>query len=142
VLDDVERRRLLVQPARKNAFPVLVGLLHVELDERAGQLLFLPRSSGLAGPQAHDHVFPAYRLPGVKRDVLDDAVALVEYAEHRDALRHRRYAALSRRGRRHLAHRCNRRVLLLRAFSARGQGKCDQQRCGGLRHAYSGIQGS
>jgi hypothetical protein len=78
----------------------------------------------------------------VKRDVLDDAVALVEDAEHRDALRHRRDAALSRCGRRHLARRRNRRILLLRALSARGERKCDQQRCGGLRHAYSGIQGS
>jgi hypothetical protein len=78
----------------------------------------------------------------VKRDVLDDAVALVEDAEHRDALRHRRHAALSRRCWRHLTRWRNRRVLLLRAFSARGERKCDQQRCGGPRHAYSGIQGS
>jgi len=31
----------------------------------------------------------------MKRDILHDAVALVEDAEHRDALRHRRHSGLA-----------------------------------------------
>ena len=42
VLDDVERRRFLVEPAREHPAPAFVRPLHVELDERAGQLLILP----------------------------------------------------------------------------------------------------
>ena len=87
VLDHVERRQFLVNPARKDAVPALVGLLDVELDERAGQLLFLPRRGRLARAKAHDRVLPPHRLAGLERDVLDDAVALVEDPEHGDALR-------------------------------------------------------
>jgi hypothetical protein len=36
-------------------------------------------------------------LAGVKRHVLGDSIALVEDAEHRDALRHRRHSSLVRR---------------------------------------------
>jgi len=76
-----------------------VGLLHIDLDERAGQLLLLPRSRRFAGPKPHDNVLPSDRLPRMKRDVLDDTVALVEDAEHGGALRHRCHAALPvRRG--------------------------------------------
>jgi hypothetical protein len=89
VFDDVERRRFLVQPAGKDPLPLPVRPLGVDLDERAGQLLFLPWSRGLTGAETDDHVLPARRLPRVKRHILDDAVALVEDAEHRDALRHR-----------------------------------------------------
>ena len=52
VLDDVERRRFLVEPAGEDPLPVPVGPLHIELDEGAGQLLRLPRRGRLAGAQA------------------------------------------------------------------------------------------
>jgi hypothetical protein len=121
---------------------VPVGLLHVELHERAGELLLLPRRGGLASPQANDHVLPAHRLARVKRDILDDAVALVEDAEHRDPLRHRRHASLAV-GRRSGGPRpTRRRVLLLLAFAARGERERCEQGCGDWLHAYSGIQGS
>jgi hypothetical protein len=98
VLNDVERRRFLVQPARESALPALVRLLHVELDECAGQFFVFPRRRCLARAQPHDHVFPAHGLAWVKRDILDDAVALVENAKHRDALCHRRHSTLAMRG--------------------------------------------
>jgi hypothetical protein len=94
MLDNVERRRLPVDPARKDPPPVRVRLLHVHLDEGAGQLLTLPRRSGLAGPKAHDDVVPAGRLAGLQPDVADDAVALVEEPEDRDAIRHRGHARM------------------------------------------------
>jgi hypothetical protein len=94
MLDHVERRRFLVQPPREDAVPFAVRLLHVDLHERARQFLFFPRRGGLARTQAHQQVLPADRLAGMKRDVLGDAVALVEDAEDRDALRHGRDAGL------------------------------------------------
>jgi hypothetical protein len=141
VLDDVERRRFLVEPAREDAAPALVGALHVDLDEGAGQFLFLPRRGRLARLEAHDHVFPARRLAGTERDVLDDAVALVEDAEHGDALRHRRHALLAGAAR-PAVPRGGRRFILFGAAVARRKRERDQQRCGNRAHFYSGIQGS
>jgi hypothetical protein len=141
VLDDVERRRFLVQPAGEGAAPAPVRLLHVELDERPGQLLFLPRRGRLARPEPDDDVLPADRLPGVKRDRLDDAVALVEDAEHRHPLGHRGHPALAGRGRGDRLRR-RQRILLLGALAARRQRERDQHGCGRKAHAYSGIQGS
>jgi hypothetical protein len=142
VLDDVQRWRLLVDPARKNAAPTIVGPLHVELDEGAGQLLFFPRGSLLAGAQADDCVLPSHRLARPKGHVLDDSVALVENAEHGDALRHGGYSALPRRRRARLGTRGSRHVLLLLAAPACGERQRNQQRCGQSLHGYSGIHGS
>jgi hypothetical protein len=142
MLDYVERRGFLVEPTREGALPALVGLLHVELDERAGQLLVFPRRRRLASTKAHDHVLPSHRLTGVKRNILDDPVALVEDSEHRDPLRHRRHAALAVRGRGRLPRRGQRRVLLLRALAARGERERGKQRSSEDAHVYSGIQGS
>ena len=91
VLDDVERRRLLVEPAREDPLPAPLRIAHVELDEGAGQLLHLPGRGGLAGAQAdrsRRRSAPPGRASG--RSVAGYAVALVEEAEHRDPLRHRR----------------------------------------------------
>jgi len=90
VLDDVERRRLLVEPAGESPAPFLVAALDVELDECAGQLLLLPRRGALARAQPDDHVADADRLAGLELQVARGAVALVEQADHRLALRHRR----------------------------------------------------
>jgi hypothetical protein len=88
VLDDVERRRLLVEPARKDPLPAPLGIAHVELDEGAGQRLHLPRRASLAGAQANDRIADAHRLARPERDRTGDAIALVEKAEHRHPLRH------------------------------------------------------
>jgi hypothetical protein len=56
VLDDVERRRLLVEPAREAAAEVAVSVADEDLDEGAGQLLSLPRRGRLAGAQPDDDV--------------------------------------------------------------------------------------
>jgi len=92
VLDGVERRRFLVEPARKDPAELPVRAAHVELHEGAGQLLDLPRRGRLAGAQPHDHVADAHRLAGPQGQVAPEAVALVEQADHRDPLRHRRRA--------------------------------------------------
>jgi len=92
VLDDVEARRFLVEPARKDALELALGIAHVELDEGAGQPLHLPRRRRLAGTQAHDHVADPHRLPRLQPELARQAVTLVEQTEHGDALRHRRRA--------------------------------------------------
>jgi hypothetical protein len=89
MLDHVERRAFLVQPARKDPLPTPPRLLDVELDEGAGQLLILPRGTHVARAQAHHGIAKADRLAGLERDVAHDPVALVEQPEHRDPVRHR-----------------------------------------------------
>jgi hypothetical protein len=88
VLDDVERRPLLVEPAGKDTLPLLVRLLHVHLDEGAGIVGRLPRRGLLAGAQAHDHVADANRLTRLQLQVAAGAVSLVEEAQHRHPIGH------------------------------------------------------
>jgi len=141
VLDHVERRRFLVEPAREDAVPGAIGLLDVDLDERAGELLQLPRRSRFAGAQAHDHVLPPHRLAGVKRNRLDDAVALVEDAERRNPLTHRGDAGLIDARRRGGVHDHRLGIVLLAIAGAGGEReRQDGQGNAGL-HAYSGFQG-
>ena len=92
MLDDIERRGFLVQPPRKNALPVAAGLFDVELDESAGEAFVFPWGGRVACAQADHGVAQADRLPGLQGQVADDAVALVEQADHRDALGHRGHA--------------------------------------------------
>ncbi len=94
MLDDIERRRFLVQPAREHPLPAAVGALDIELDERPGQGLALPRRGRFARAQADDRVADPDRLTGPQREVADDAVALVQQAEDRDPLGHRRHPGL------------------------------------------------
>jgi hypothetical protein len=93
VLDDVEPRRFLVEPARKDP-PEGLGarIADVDLDEGAGQLLHLPWRGRLAGAQPHDDVAGANRLARAQREFAHLAVALVEQPQHRDPLGHRRGA--------------------------------------------------
>jgi hypothetical protein len=78
----------------------------------------------------------------MKRDVFDDSVALVEYAEHRNPLRHRGDAGLARPRRRgDVANGPSLRVLLLAAVAACKRQR-NEKRKGCSAHAYSGIQGS
>jgi hypothetical protein len=142
MLDDVERRRFLVEPAREYPGPIAVRPLDVDLDEGAGQLLLLPRGAGLAGAKPHDHVLPARRLARMQRDVLDDAVALVEDSENRDALPHWSDARLVHARRGGVGGGRRRGRVLLAAPPARREREQEQNRCGDPFHAYSGIHGS
>jgi hypothetical protein len=139
MLDDVERRRFLVEPAREHASPDLVGLLDIELDESAGKRRALPRRGRLARTQADNHVADAQRLAGLHRQVADDAVALVEQADHRDPLGHRGLADM-------LQHRAlagiDHRAALVgrgRAVAAREQHRGSGDRQAGAAHGYCGV---
>jgi hypothetical protein len=91
VLDSVEPRGFLVEPAREDPPEGLrARIADVDLDEGAGQLLHLPGGGRLAGAQPDDDVAGADRLARMQREFAHLAVALVEQAQHRDALRHRR----------------------------------------------------
>ena len=92
MFDDVERRRFLVEPARKDAFDLVLRIADVDLNERAGELLCLPRRRGFTRAQTDDDVADAKRLAGLHGQFARQAVALVEQADHRDALGHRRRA--------------------------------------------------
>jgi hypothetical protein len=114
--------------------------LHVDLHEGAGQLLRFPRSAGFAGTQANDDVLHPDCLPRLQRQVPDNAVALVEQANHRDPLRHRRHARLFGGGARNLdgdGIAFGRLVIALAAPGKRGHR--DQARRK-LLHCYSGVQ--
>ena len=89
MLNQVERRRFLVEPPRKDPLNLSLRILHVELHERSGQLLDFVRSGGLARAQPDGHVAGADRLPRLERELSGNAVALVEEPYHRGALRHR-----------------------------------------------------
>jgi hypothetical protein len=142
MLDDVERRRFLVQPAREDPLPLAVGAFDVDLDEGACQRLVLPRRGGLAGAQPDDDVLDPHRLAGPQRDVADDPVALVQQAEDGDPLRHRRHPCLPAGGLRGVdGHRTPGR-LALRILAALAAAERQQDRCHYDRaHAQSGVQG-
>jgi hypothetical protein len=80
MLNHVEPRRLLVEPAGEDALDPVLRIQHIHLDESAGQPLVLPRGRRLAGAKPHDHVARAHGLAGAQLDVARDAVALVQKA--------------------------------------------------------------
>ena len=139
MLDDIQRRRLLVEPAREDPPPALVGLFDVELDERPGERRTFPRRSRFACAQADDDVADAQGLAGLHGQVADDAVALVEQADHCDALGHRGLAdILQYRSVTRIDHRAAF-VGLGRAVTAREQHRDGGDRQAGATHGYCGV---
>jgi hypothetical protein len=98
MLDDVERRGLLVEPAREDPLPPALRVADVELDESPGQRLHLPGRGRLAGAKPDDRVAHPNRLARLESDRPRNAVALVEKPEDGHALGHRS------RPRRHRGH--------------------------------------
>jgi len=73
-----------------DAVPLLVDFEHIDLDEGASQLIGFPGRGLVAGLEADDHVADPHRLARLHLELAGLAVALVEDAEHRDAVLHRR----------------------------------------------------
>jgi hypothetical protein len=120
MLDHVERWRFLVQPAGEHPIPGLVRAPDIDLNERAGQLLFFPRRRSLARTQPDEQILPTRGLARTELDIAYDAVSLVENAEYRDALGHRSHPSLaSPRRPRGLAGRSALFLLALGAAAAR-----------------------
>jgi hypothetical protein len=142
VLDDVERRRLLIDPAGEYAPPLPVAALHLELEEGSGELLALPRRRRLARQQPDYGIFQPHRLSRPHRQIPDDPVAFVENADHRDSLGHRSDPGFGS-GEHIGALRLFRLLLFGRLASAatgENERKHDHQRPQSHRD-YSGIQG-
>jgi hypothetical protein len=140
MLDDVQRRTLLIDPAGKDPVPIVIGTLHIDLDEGSGQLFPFPRRRRFAGAQADDDVLQADRLAGFQGEVADDAVALVQEAEHRDPLGHRRDARLIGGRARHFdgdGIAFGRRLVAAAAAGKHGQPGQGQR---GPAHYWSGVQ--
>jgi hypothetical protein len=121
------------------------------LDERAGEPLRLPRGGGLAGAQPDDRVADPHRLAGLQGEVLREAVALVEEAEHRDPLAHRRRAGDLGGHRLRYVDRLRaaiaaRAALAAAALAAGGKGeqcrKGEDERPHRAPHPCSGVQAS
>jgi hypothetical protein len=66
----------------------------IDLDKRPGQPFQFPWRGCIAGLEPHRHILDPHRLARLQRQVANDAVALVEQAEHRDPLGHRRNPGL------------------------------------------------
>jgi hypothetical protein len=145
MLNDVERRRFLVNPTREESPPAGIGLLDIELDECASEPFVFPRSRRFAGTKPNDRIVHSHRLARLDPDVASDTVALVQEAQDSDTVSHRRDAGLLTRtgvgaGQVHAVFRI--RVLPLIAAAA-GRQKEHQRRaddCKGF-HAQSGVQG-
>ncbi|GAA0668631.1 hypothetical protein GCM10009102_18690 [Sphingomonas insulae] len=73
-----------------------VAAAHVELHEGAGQLVLFPWCGMFAGPQTDDRIADPHCLTRFQRHIATDTVALVEQADDRDPLRHRRAAGRQR----------------------------------------------
>jgi len=129
-------------------FEVRVGvapLLHDDLDEGAGLGRLLPRGRTLARRQPHDDIADAALLAGLQLDLARDIVALVEQAEHRDSLGHRRADPVACRDHRRIAGQLlgdlGRLGLGLRRLVGAGAEKQEGRRDRESSHA-SGVQAS
>jgi hypothetical protein len=118
-----------------------------DLDEGAGQLLRLPRRRRLAGAQPHDHVLDPERLARLHDEIARQAVALVEQADHRHPVLHRRRAGRFRDY--GLGDVDDRRLAALlpagRALVAAGdggEGRCEDRETAGAPHPGSGVHAS
>jgi PAS domain-containing protein len=127
VLDHVKRGRFAVEPAGEDALELPLRVGDVDLDKGGGQLLGLPGSGLVAGLEPDDHIAVPHGLPRPQPQFARDAVALVEQAQHRHTLRHRRGARRQFRCRRpdrlRLGLLLGRRILLIGRIAAGGQRK-------------------
>jgi hypothetical protein len=149
VLDDVAFRPILEQPAGEDPAPILRPVIeHDQLNKSAGFLGHFPLGRAFTGAQADDRAADADAFTGFQCDIADEAVALVEEAEHGHTLLHRRDAGIHiiRAGRARLGQRARfrrRRRFLRLAITAGKQQRGSQRRADqrGLcpDHGASGV---
>jgi len=142
MLDDVERRAFLIYPARKYPAPIAVRTPDVELDERPGEPLGLPRRSRIAGAKPDQRILGADRLAGLEREIADDTIALVEQGDHRHPLGHRRHpGGIDRRRQRFGGDLIvGRGVVRISVARDDDQAKRSQPEATAAAHAWSGVQ--
>ena len=142
MFDDVERRAFLIHPARKYPAPIAVRTLDVELDERPGEPLGLPRRGRIAGAKPDQRVLGADRLAGLEREIADDAVALVEQGDHRHPISHRRHPGGVDRRRQRFGNDFIVDRGVVRPSVARSDNQAERGNSDGPAavHAWSGVQ--
>ncbi len=92
MLHDVQFGPFAEQPAGKATLPFAITFEREELDERAGICGHFPSRGLFAGTQAHHGTANADGFARLHFKVTHNAVALVQQADHGDALGHRRGA--------------------------------------------------
>lgn len=95
MLDHVERRRILEQPAGEDSLPAqrLIGigpLLHQHLHESARFGRPFPRRGAFARSELDDDIVDPFGFARLKQKILRQIVALVEHTDLRHPFRHRR----------------------------------------------------
>ena len=142
MLDDVERRAFLIDPARKHSAPIAVRAPDIELDECPGEPLGLPRRGRIAGAQADHHILGADRLAGFQGEIADDSVAFVEQGDDRHAVGHRRHPGGVDRRRQRFGGDLIVGRSLVRLAVARGDDQAERGHSEGAAavHALSGVQ--
>ena len=142
MFDDVERRAFLIHPAREDALPIAVRTPDVELDERPGEPLGLPRRSRIAGAKPDQRVLGADRLAGLEREIADDTIALVEQGDHRHPLGHRCHPGGVDRRRKRFGNDFIVGSSVVRLLVARSDNQAERgnSKCAAAVHAWSGVQ--
>jgi len=96
VLDHIQAWTFLVKPAGKRPGPFATALLDIKLNKSTGIALLLPRRGLFTGAQADDDIADPHCLPWLQGQIARCAIALVEQADHRHALCHRRRTSQNR----------------------------------------------
>jgi hypothetical protein len=100
----------------------------VDLHKCPGQLFRFPRRGRFAGAQPNGHILDPHCLARLQGQVAHDPVSLVQQAQHRHPLGHRRYPRLLGLGTRHIDR--DRLVFGCRfvaAATGRGQRQCNRK---------------
>ena len=100
------------------------------MEEGAGELFILPWRGRLAGAQANDRILHADRHSRLHPEIADDAVALIQKADHRDPVLHRCDADLLPRTGGRLGKLDPVALVLVLAALAAGREKQPEQRTG------------
>lgn len=95
MLNEIQRRRILEQPAREDLVPahLLVGtgpFLYEDLNEGPLFLRLFPRERTFASRNFDDHIADPARLARLHDKILRQVVTLVQQAQRNNAVLHRR----------------------------------------------------
>lgn len=95
MLEHVERGRVFEHPTGKHALPTqrcifARSLIHQNLDECASFRRLFPRRRAFASGELDDDIANPLGLTGLEQQILRQIVALVQHADGRNPIRHRR----------------------------------------------------
>jgi hypothetical protein len=88
MLDNIERRRFFIKPARKHLAPFVVGAAHDQLDKTTRQLLAFPRLGLVTSFKADHSIADPHGLTRFHLNIARQTIAFIENAKRRDSLVH------------------------------------------------------